>query len=66
MSGCKLLNYLIFYFREAGRLNLSVDRYGSDYTSRLTPSKMGQRATSTPYLSEGATKSRRTLHFDET
>ncbi len=26
--------------REAGRLNLSVDRYGPDITSRLTPSKL--------------------------
>jgi chromosome segregation ATPase len=28
--------------REASRLNKSVDRYGSDYTSRLTPSKLNE------------------------
>ena len=52
--------------REAGRLNVTLDRFGPDYTSRLTPSKMGSRTTSTPFLSEDRTKSRRTLHFDET
>ena len=39
--------------REAGRLNLSVDKFGPDYVSRLTPSKM-----STP-------KFRRELNFDD-
>lgn len=56
--------------REAGRLNMSVDRYGPDYASRLTPSKLlgsNRATTSTPYQNiESGTKSRRTLHFDET
>lgn len=50
--------------REAGRLNLSVDRYGPDYTSRLTPSKLASRLSgSTPHL--GPRNSKRTLHFDD-
>jgi hypothetical protein len=32
--------------REAGRLNSTVDKYGADLASRLTPSKL--RSTSTP------------------
>ncbi len=56
--------------REAGRLNLSVDRYGPDITSRLTPSKL---SVSVDNLSNGAARPvfspgdrlRRTLHFDD-
>ena len=45
--------------REASRLNLSVDRFGPDYVSRLTPSKLGPaKSTSTP-------KYRRNLQFDD-
>ena len=48
--------------REAGKLNVSVDRYGTDYTSRLTPSKLRPAtATSTPRTSS---RTRRNLHFD--
>ena len=48
--------------REAGKLNVSVDRYGTDYTSRLTPSKLRPgTATSTPRTSS---RTRRNLHFD--
>ncbi len=53
--------------RETGRLNVSVDRYGPDYTSRLTPSKLHQ--TSTPRISRSASamrsrKSVKSLHFE--
>ena len=52
--------------RETGRLNVSVDRYGTDYTSRLTPSKLHQ--TSTPRRSTSAAmrsrKSVKSLHFE--
>ena len=46
--------------REASRLNLSVDKFGPDYVSRLTPSKLGPaKSTSTPK------HPRRNLQFDE-
>lgn len=44
--------------QEAGRLNHSVQSFGPDYASRLTPSKLRGGPTSTP-------KYRRNLHFDE-
>ena len=46
--------------REASRLNLSVDKFGPDYVSRLTPSKLGPaKSTSTPK------HPRRNLQFDQ-
>ena len=56
--------------RETGRLNVSVDRYGPDYTSRLTPSKLQpSHHTSTPRISRSSSairtrKSVKSLHFD--
>ena len=44
--------------REASRLNLSIDKFGPDYVSRLTPSKLGPTSSSTP-------KYRRNLQFDD-
>ena len=46
--------------REASWLNLSVDKFGPDYISRLTPSKLG------PALKSSTPKyHRRNLQFDD-
>ena len=52
--------------REAGRLNLSVDKFGPDYVSRLTPSKIHSNSSrpNTSTLTSTPKHPRRDLHFE--
>lgn len=63
--------------READKLNTSIDRFGPDYTSRLTPSKLTRGRTPSPVRLRSASsmdnlrtstpalfKTKRTLKFD--